>query len=193
MGIYVKRDLLGCLGANTRFSVARTVLAQARLNALEGRDVISVPIIDTLLSIENSFENPKPSDSSYYPFVQKKESFTGKKSLFFKEGTGYMMNTSFAVPPKTTHIYLSYKLIRSDAILAVLEGGKKKPFYFLSGDIFEIDDGWEKMEMFAPLPREAVDKPDSLTFYLWNKAFKEVYVDDLEIKCFNVSYKDVER
>lgn len=162
-------------------------------HALEGRDVISVPVVDTLLLIDNSFEKLSPSDTSSYPFAQNKVSYTGKKSLFFDEGTAYMLNTKFNVPKETTHIYISYKLRRSDAIVAVLEGSEEKPFYFLSGDIFEVDNGWEKMEMFAPLPRENKDKPDSLTFYLWNKAAKEIYVDDLEIRCFNVSYKEVER
>lgn len=156
--------------------------------AKQGRDVVSVPNVNTIRSIKNSFEHVTKADSNYYIYAQSMHPFTGEKSLYYPENTEYIANTKFKVPKNATHIYVSYKLRRNDAVLAVLQGDNH-PYYFLSGDIMDLGDGWEKMELFAKLPKE---RPDIMNFYIWNKGLHEMFLDDLEIEILNFAYKDIE-
>lgn len=158
--------------------------------ALLGRDVVSVSVIDTLWSSVRGFEHIKSNDSLYYSHVFKKESFLGKSSLYF-HGDPYAMNNTIDLPKGTSHVYLSVWVKAEDEIRFVLVGDESTPFYQVSDEIESTRKGWQKLHLFAKLPRD-IDY-EQLDYYLWNDQMVPFLIDDLEVRCFDVKIKIIEK
>jgi hypothetical protein len=161
------------------------------LEAQKGKNIVSVPVVKTLSSFKNSFEHVKPSDSSYYPYLQDNQGYSSNKALHFKKGIPFMMKTEVTVPKNTTHVFITCKIKRTGEVIAVLDGKEKMPYYFVSEDIVNFDKGWEELKLFAPFPN--MNKSQLLYFYLANKSMAEIDIDDLEVKFLSLSYKKVEQ
>jgi len=157
--------------------------------ALLGKDVVSVLIVDTISTRLNGFEDTQRSDSAYYPFLQKESFFKGRAALFVPNQP-YALQSSFAIPNHANNICVSAWVKTSNELRIVVVGDDKTPFYAASNQIYESRNGWQKLYLFAQLPKEV--KYDSLEYYIWNEEMGEYYIDELKIECFNVSPKTVE-
>ncbi|MFT6246340.1 MAG: hypothetical protein ACJA0U_001480 [Salibacteraceae bacterium] len=157
--------------------------------ALLGRDVVNVSTIDTLYSSRNGFEKLNP-ESSYFPFVQKKEFFKGNKALFFG-GQPFAMQKTFNVPKGTNSVYISAWVKTDSELRIVLTGEGEVPFYKASDQIEKSQGGWKKLHLLAKLPKELTY--ENLKYYIWNHEKGSYQIDNIELHCFAISVEYIER
>jgi len=157
--------------------------------AKKGKNIVSIQNIKVIKHIKNSFEMDLNTDQLYRANIQDKESYHGKRAVYYPELSEYLINTTFKIPENSTHVYLSFKVKQEGQILGVLEG-VNHPFYVLSRDVTGLKNGWKKVELFSKLPVD--NKIEQGMFYAWNKSLLPIYIDDLEIKLLNFTYNDVE-
>jgi hypothetical protein len=189
-GFMSKDSYWHSFGRTKTSQIAGLYLAPPHLDkALLGRDVVSVSAIDTLYSSRNGFEKLKP-ESLYFPFIQNKESFNGKKALFFRDQP-FAMKKVFSVPKGTNNVYISGWVKTDSELRIVLTGEGKVPFYKASDQIEESEGGWEKLHLLAKLPKDVTY--DSLTYYVWNEEQGSYHIDNIELYCFDISVEFIER
>lgn len=157
--------------------------------AILGNDIVSVLVVDTISTSLNGFESLKPSDSTYFPHLQKKTVYNGKSALFVSKAP-YALQTQIALPERTNNVCISAWVKASSNLRIVLVGDDKTPFYAASDQIDESHGDWQKLYLFARLPNEITY--ENLDFYLWNEDQGDYYIDGLKVQYFNVSPKRVE-
>ena len=157
--------------------------------ALLGRDVVSVSAIDTLYSCINGFEKLNP-ESSYFPFVQKKEFFKGNKALFFG-GQPFAMQKTFNVPKGANSVYISAWVKTDSELRIVLTGEGTVAFYKASDQIEKSQGGWKKLHLLAKLPKGL--NYETLKYYIWNQEKGSYHIDNIELQCLAISVEYIER
>ena len=101
------------------------------------------------------------------------------------------MKKVFNVPKGTNQVYISGWVKSDSELRIVLTGEGKTPFYKASNKIEESKGEWKKLNLLAKMPSNVTY--DSLKYYIWNEDMGSYFIDNIELQCFEVSAKVVER
>jgi hypothetical protein len=161
--------------------------------AKQVKDIVSVPIIDTLYDKKQRFRSFHKLPETVKNIYTDQNGYKDNGCVHIKKDVEFALNTPISFAPKTSHIYISAWVKNAENAVLVLKQDGATPYYRQSNEINRTDGEWKQVHLLAKLPKVEGATYDSLEFYLWNQNNSEFLLDNLEVRAFDVNYKFVER